>query len=215
MKNCILCGTQNRPEAAKCKKCGANLTSTPRPVIAKPPTPTILEEVPSAAGPPGGRAGKRKTSIVTPEEQAESNASAGQGQPASGGSRKTRYVPPEEEQVASEQAASAPRLVGFLVTYTWQSSGESYPIREGKNLFGSESGGEGHIRNDNAMSGKHFAVMYRKGVFRIRDLDSTNATGVDGEEIWGDSAEADHGSVIKAGDTIFQLLVVPPLEESS
>ena len=214
VKKCILCGTENRGEAMRCKGCGATLTSTPRPVIAKPPKPTILEDLPSSQGlAQSPAAGKRRTTIATPEEQEMAKASVGQAGGKGGVGRKTRYVGPEEEEKISGQAQALPRLVGYMVSYTWETSGRGYPIREGKNVFGSQSGCDGHIHNDNAMSGKHFAVMYRKGTFRIRDLDSTNATVVDGQEIWGDSTEAHQGSVIKAGDTLFQLLVVPTIEQ--
>jgi pSer/pThr/pTyr-binding forkhead associated (FHA) protein len=59
------------------------------------------------------------------------------------------------------------------------------------------------------MSSEHFVVMVRGGRIKVRDLTTTNATTVDGVEIWGDSADATHGTKIKAGDTEFVLVLIP------
>ena len=176
--------------------------------IGSSPSPTIHEAAPAGDA--------RRTRIATPEEQAAADVAA--RQPAvAGGGRRTVYVPPEagERAEASARAAapSLPRVVGFLVSYTWDHAGQVFPLREGKNTFGSRPDCDGPVTQDRAMSGQHFAVMCRAGQVRVRDLDSTNATTVDGQEIWGDSSAADHASVIKAGDTVFQVVLIPPAPE--
>ncbi len=181
-----------------------------------PPAPAGGGEEKSAGAPAG-----RKTEYVSPQEQ----AAAPKAPPVSGRrARKTVYVPPPDETDAATSPKSGearvatplPRLVGFLVTYSWEKSGESFSVREGKNTFGSDPVlCDGALTRDRAMSGQHFAVMVRGGKFRVRDLDSTNATRVDDEEIWGDSVEAHHASTIRAGDTRFQLVLIPPQSQDA
>ncbi|HNX19537.1 MAG TPA: FHA domain-containing protein [Acidobacteriota bacterium] len=206
---CMLCGTENRAEAQHCKGCGASLTNPHSRPIGASPAPTIHEAAPAGDA--------RRTRIATPEEQSAADAAARQPA-AAGGARRTVYVPPEAGERAEAAARSAapsalPRIVGFLVSYTWDHSGQVFPLREGKNTFGSRPDCDGPVTQDRAMSGQHFAVMCRAGQVRVRDLDSTNATTVDGQEIWGDSSAADHASVIKAGDTVFQVVLIPPAPE--
>jgi hypothetical protein len=153
------------------------------------------------------QASSSKTRIVTPEEF--NNISQASGSVASD-SKKTRFIAPEAQSnaIAVAPLAHGP-LAGFLVTFSWDPSGLYFPVREGKTTFGSDPSCDGVISKDRAISGKHFAVMIRKGVVKVRDLDSTNATQVDGQEVWGDSRPATHGSFVKAGDTRFMLVMIP------
>jgi len=132
-----------------------------------------------------------------------------------GAKRKTVYVPPEEVERQVGATVARPRVVGFLVTYTWDPGGEFFAFREGKNVVGSAQGCDFALGRDRAMSGQHFAVMVRGGKVRVKDLDSTNATKVDGQEIWGEAVDVRHGSVVKAGDTTFRVVLVPEEEARS
>jgi len=216
---CMLCGTENRTEAQRCKGCGALLDSKKDIPIGRPPRPTVLE---GAGSLPDGQAAVassgRRTRVASTDEIAQAAAAAAGPPPAAPGavrSRKTVYVAPDAAKSEGQPEQTLPRVIGFLVTYTWNPSGQYFPIREGKNLFGSQAGIDGSLPQDSAMSGQHFAVMVRRGKIRVRDLDSTNATVVDGEEIWGDSIGADHGSKIEAGKSVLTLVRVPGLEELS
>lgn len=203
---CMLCGTDNRDGAVRCKSCGGSLEAAPKgPVgVQKTPAPTVLEGSPPAS--PSGEP-KRKTAYVPPEKVLEPVPGG-----LAGGKRKTVYVPPEEAERQVGATAARPRVVGFLVTYTWDPGGEFFAFREGKNVVGSGEGCDFVVARDRAMSGQHFAVLVRGSVVRVRDLDSTNATKVDGQEIWGEAAEVRHGSVVKAGDTTFRVVLVPEQE---
>ena len=235
---CILCGTENRANAKFCKGCKANLKGGSQGIIGqRPPDPTQLES-PNGAGqtpsqpPASPPKGKRKTELISPEQNDVANAAASQaniyqpppGQPNTpspvGGKRKTQYIPPEGETAtlppgatpAPRVVTALPRLVGYLVTYSWDPSGVGFPLREGKNTFGSGNHCDGAIFQDRALSSEHFAILCRGGQLRVKDLDSTNATMVDKVEIWGKAKEAGHGTIIKAGDTIFQVTLIPPMD---
>ena len=227
---CMLCGTENRDEAIRCKGCGASLSASPKRPLGRAPAPTVLEgappSAPSAAAPPA-MGGPRKTRIATADEVSAASAMAQRapgshvplstGAAAHGKGRKTVYLPPEDapagtagtEPGAVDRAVRTAKVVGFLVTFTWDPRGQWFVLKEGRTVVGSESGCDVHIPSDRALSGKHFAVQYRRGKVRVRDLDSTNATRVDDEEIWGDSVACGHGTIIQAGDTTFELVMIP------
>lgn len=206
---CMLCGTANREDANKCKQCGSDLTKEAKPFVGSrnTPAPTIL--APSGAS--GGTGSNRKTEYVSPESVAEPAITADKPRSASAGSsaRKTQYLSPDDLSSESASSGSKPRLVGFLVSYTWNTSGDAFKIYDGKNSFGSGTAVDSRVSSDRAMSSEHFVVMVRGEKIKIRDLTSTNATTVDGVEIWGDSADAAHGTKIKAGDTEFVLALIP------
>jgi len=207
---CMLCGTENREGAQKCKQCGSDLTRESKPLVGNrnTPAPTILVANPSDANKSGNN---RKTEYISAEPTAGNSSPAQEPReaPARNNSRKTQYVSPSDLAADAVNVSGKPRLVGFLVSYTWSASGDAFKIYDGKNSFGSSSAVDSPIPSDRAMSSEHFVVMVRGDRIKIRDLTTTNATMVDGVEIWGDSADAVHGTKIKAGDTEFIVTLIP------
>ena len=207
---CMLCGTENREGAQKCKQCGSDLTRESKPLVGSrnTPAPTILV----ANSPDNSKSGNnRKTEYISAEPTAGNSSPAQEPReaPARNNSRKTQYVSPSDLAADAVNVSGKPRLVGFLVSYTWSASGDAFKIYDGKNSFGSSSAVDSPIPSDRAMSSEHFVVMVRGDRIKIRDLTTTNATMVDGVEIWGDSADAVHGTKIKAGDTEFIVTLIP------
>lgn len=207
---CMLCGTENREGAQKCKQCGSDLTRESKPLVGSrnTPAPTILV----ANSPDNSKSGNnRKTEYISAEPKADSSSPAQESRdaPARNNSRKTQYVAPADLASDAINAAGKPRLIGFLVSYTWSASGDAFKIYDGKNSFGSSNTVDSPVPLDRAMSSEHFVVMVRGDRIKIRDLTTTNATTVDGVEIWGDSADAVHGTKIKAGDTEFVVTLIP------
>jgi hypothetical protein len=207
---CMLCGTENREGAQKCKQCGSDLARESKPLVGSrnTPAPTIL--VPSS--PENSKLGNnRKTEYISTEPEADNSSPAQEPReaPARNNSRKTHYVSPSDFATDAVNVSGKPRLVGFLVSYTWNASGDAFKIYDGKNSFGSSSAVDSPIPSDRTMSSEHFVVMARGDWIKIRDLTTTNATMVDGVEIWGDSADAVHGTKIKAGDTEFIVTLIP------
>lgn len=207
---CMLCGTANLEDANQCKQCGSALSKESKPFLSgrSTPAPTILvANVPQPA----------KIDVGTKTEYMLSGSDAD----IAGGREsadevtvyksaiKTQYISPDDAAAVAPQVANKPKLVGFLVSYTWNISGDAFSIYEGKNSFGSSHAVDSPISSDRAMSAEHFVVMVRAGRIKIKDSTTTNATIVDGVEIWGDSADAAHGSRIKAGETEFILTLIP------
>lgn len=207
---CMLCGTANHEDANKCKQCGSDLTKDSKPFSSgrSTPAPTIL--VTHSSNTNQGDGG-RKTEYLVPDIDADNAGAAVTYRELAGGRnvRKTQFIAPDEVAAVAPQASNKPKLVGFLVSYTWNASGDAFNIYDGKNSFGSSSSVDSPVPSDRAMSAEHFAVMVRGGRIKVKDLTTTNATTVDGVEIWGDSADATHGARIKAGDTEFVLVLIP------
>lgn len=59
--------------------------------------------------------------------------------------------------------------------------------------------------NDSALSRMHFEISYRNLEFRIRDLDSSNGTMLNGSEV--DEYGLHNGDTIAAGDCHFEFVV--------
>lgn len=202
---CMLCGTENREGAVRCKQCSHVLDSQSKEHLgkSKTPEPTVLEN--DASNPVDYQQAKRKTDVL-PD-------SGGVPIPPGGKKRRTVFIPPKDLPFQSGHTAKA-RIAGFLVTFSWDSGGQSAAFRDGKTIVGSAQGCDLCISQDTAMSGQHFAIMVRAGHVKVRDLDSTNATEADGCEIWGDAADLRHGSIIKAGGTTFVVVLIPSAGEN-
>ena len=223
---CPLCGTENKTSASRCMGCGSLLsddqthTTLParedRQVVETP----VSREPGAAEGKAG--AGKRKTRVVkTPGAPGEAPAPVPHSPPRK--PLRSRPIPigpeppprtavlPRQREARASRAlgASSARLVGFLVSRTRDPAGTWAEVREGRLVVGSGSTADMRINGDPALSETHFSVHARIGKVIVKDLLSTNATEVDGREIWADHTPAVHGSRIVAGDTTFVLVLVP------
>ena len=77
-----------------------------------------------------------------------------------------------------------------------------------KNLFVGREAPGGLSVNDERMSKLHFLVVAPKANFECADVGSTNGTFVDGAS--GKTALLQHGSVIRAGNTLFVVSLAEP-----
>ena len=96
---------------------------------------------------------------------------------------------------------SGRKLVAWLVTFSWDKLGQDYRIFEGKTLIGADSNCDITI-GDGEVSGHHATLLFRGGVFRIKDEFSTNGTIVNDQEIV-DQLELKDGDSITLGKTEF------------
>jgi len=111
------------------------------------------------------------------------------------------HKPVVEESASSSKGSIGRRLVGWLVSFTWNNEGQDYQLREGKTLIGADSKCD-IVVGDSEVSGHHATILYRGEKFKIKDEFSTNGTRIDGEEI-DDQVELVDGNVITIGVTEF------------
>jgi hypothetical protein len=108
---------------------------------------------------------------------------------------------------------AARRVVGVLVTWTWQPAGELFPVREGSNLLGSAPECEAHIATDPRMSGRHASIVYRTGGFWIDDENSMNGTFVNGDLV-EEKRRLPDSAVIRTGGTEWRFAALEPPPET-
>lgn len=133
----------------------------------------------------GGLPGKGATVV---ERGGGSGAFSGAKPP--GGKAATVFDPGPAGQVAgATPRGPRPRLAGWLVSFSTDPSGDDFRLHEGRNVIGSDASEcEVALPGEASVSGKHAVVIFRDGVFQVRDNDSTNGTYVNGEDIFGKGA---------------------------
>jgi pSer/pThr/pTyr-binding forkhead associated (FHA) protein len=111
------------------------------------------------------------------------------------------------------------KIIGVLASYTWQAEGQVFPVREGRTHIGAGQIKEDtehrvvdvHCPDDDLLSEDHAVILVQQKKFWIRDLDSTNGTFLNGEQLRPDAAEElPNNSEIKTGKTVFTFLKIEP-----
>lgn len=97
------------------------------------------------------------------------------------------------------------KLVGWLVTFTHDESGEDFKIYMGKNKIGSAAPVDVLI-NDSSVSADHATILFRENEFLIRDNFSTNGTRING--VMEDEQKLKDGDEIKVGNTVLKFKTV-------
>ncbi|MDR2834595.1 MAG: FHA domain-containing protein [Bacteroidales bacterium] len=130
------------------------------------------------------------------------------GQPFNNESNRTMFVDEimrkvEGEVVIEQKIRSSRKLVGWLVTYSHDAMGVDYKIYEGRNVIGKSMDCNITI-NDNLMTDKHATILFREGMYIIKDELSSHGTFVNDIDIIDENRRLNDGDVIKMGNTIFK-----------
>lgn len=116
------------------------------------------------------------------------------GEPAQPLSPPTIQQSPVARPVQSDRTTR--KLVGWLVTYSFDAMGVDYKIYEGRNVIGRDIDCNITV-NDSMMSGKHAVLMFRADKYSLTDSQSTHGTFVNDEDI-----DNNHKTFLKDGDEI-------------
>ena len=111
------------------------------------------------------------------------------------------HKPVAEESGSSPSGSIGRKLVGWLVSFTWNNEGQDYQLREGKTSLGADRKCD-IVVGDSEVSGHHATILYRGEKFKIKDEFTTNGTRIDGIEI-DDQIELIDGNLITIGATEF------------
>jgi Inner membrane component of T3SS, cytoplasmic domain/zinc-ribbon domain len=98
------------------------------------------------------------------------------------------------------------KIVGVLVSYSWNPQGKIYAIREGRNLIGRDPECDIHVPEDETMSGQNSSIQFRQN-FIVRDKDSMSGTDVNGVPVEDQYTLANY-AVLRAGSTYFTFLAI-------
>jgi len=125
-------------------------------------------------------------------------------------SKRTRIVatPSAGKQPRSEDVVrDVGKLIGWVVTFSWNPLGDDYRIREGKTRIGSDPTAE-IVLKDALVSADHAVLLHRGNALRIRDSFSTNGTFVNGQDVEDEPVVLKDGDTIKVGNTEFKLRLI-------
>jgi predicted component of type VI protein secretion system len=132
--------------------------------------------------------------------------------------RKTVFGSSESEPAArSAQAVNVKptfrtgrRIVALLVTYSWRSEGEVFPVYEGRNYLGQDAECEICVPQDERLSRIHTAIFYRGAGFEISDEKSLNGTYVNGRPVPLTGQSLPNYAELKTGGTVWRFIAVEP-----
>jgi hypothetical protein len=112
-------------------------------------------------------------------------------------------VTPAGDRVEKKMYRSERRLVGWLVSYSFDPMGVDYKLYEGQNTVGRDINCNITI-NDRMMSSKHATLLFRVGQYALKDEMSSHGTFVNDENIGFDPCILKDGDMICIGETIFK-----------
>lgn len=95
------------------------------------------------------------------------------------------------------------KLVGWLVTYSFDELGVDYRLYEGRNIIGRDMDCSITI-NDGRISGKHAVLLFRADKYSLTDSQSSHGTFVNDEDIDLEPRYLKDGDIIRMGTTVFK-----------
>ncbi len=149
--------------------------------------------------------GGTKTTVI----EGTQTVVGGKPKPAAGYSRTVFGDEVEETQNTNVQASfkKEPRygrkLVGWLVTYSFDELGMDYKLYEGRNIIGRDVDCNITV-NDGRMSGKHAVLLFRANKYSLTDSQSSHGTFVNDEDIDLEPRYLKDGDIIRMGTTVFK-----------
>jgi len=102
------------------------------------------------------------------------------------------------------RAATGARLRASVVIVVGPGAGQEYPLKKAVSVVGREKGVD-ILLPDTAVSRRHAAIDAAGGVFRLKDLGSTNGTLLNGKRIRESAIR--HGDRFQVGNTTLQFVV--------
>ncbi len=149
--------------------------------------------------------GGAKTTVISGQETV-----ANRKQKPSAGYNRTVFGDEETEIKGAEaqlglkkEVRYSRKLVGWLVTYSFDKLGVDFKLYEGRNIIGRDIDC-GIIVNDGRMSGKHAVLLFRANKYSLTDSQSSHGTFVNDEDIELEPRYLKDGDIIRMGDTVFK-----------
>ncbi len=101
------------------------------------------------------------------------------------------------------------RIVGWMVSYDHNPSGQEYVLRAGKNAVGSGRDNPVSLFFDRKVSERHATILWRDGRCAVKDETSSNGTFVNGDDIGiGETSAVKSGDSVRFGDSTFLVFLV-------
>ena len=128
---------------------------------------------------------------------------------AAGGRPKTQL----DEGPPRSVAPSVTRIVGWLVSFDFNQTGQAYDLRAGRTRVGSSRDNDISLFFDQKASGLHATLIWRDGKCAVKDDASTNGTKVNGNDIGiGAVQPLKTGDSLTIGGSTFLVFLIDPAE---
>jgi hypothetical protein len=102
------------------------------------------------------------------------------------------------------------KIVGVLITYSWQDQGQVFPVLEGRNLIGKDPNQcDICVPQDQTLSAVNTFITYRRH-FIIGDKVSMSGTDVNGEPIETEFVPLHNYAKIRTGSTYWTFVAIQP-----
>jgi hypothetical protein len=109
----------------------------------------------------------------------------------------------------------ARKIIGVLITYSWQEQGQVFPVLEGRNLIGKDPAQcDICIPQDATLSAVNTFITFRRQ-FLIGDKVSMSGTDVDGEPIETEFVPLRNYAKIRTGSTYWTFVSIQPPADSA
>lgn len=174
---------------------GAGFGGSPAAAVAVPaagPRKTSLDEGPGGFGAQGASTA-RGPGVPSPL-------------PGGGGGRPKTQL---DEGPSRIVAPSVTRIVGWLVSFDFNETGQAYDLRAGRTRIGSSRDNDISLFFDQKASGLHATLIWRDGKCAVKDEASTNGTRVNGDDIGIGAVHAlNTGDSLTVGASTFLVFLV-------
>ncbi len=109
-----------------------------------------------------------------------------------------------------ERGPDARKIVGALITFSWRPEGQLFPVREGRNLIGSDPKQcDIALPEDDSLADVNSHITYRKS-FTIGDMMTSGGTELDGKVIGEQFTPLENKAKIRTGATQWTFVVIGP-----
>jgi hypothetical protein len=139
---------------------------------------------------------------------------AGEAAPAPAAPFSTPYDAPAVSTTGGRRATAQEepgrKIVGVLITYSWQEQGQIFPVLAGRNLIGRDPAQcDIAVPQDATLSSVNSSISYRRQ-FVIVDKDSMSGTYVDGEPVETEPVMLRNYARIRTGSTYWTFVSIQP-----
>lgn len=108
------------------------------------------------------------------------------------------------ERVIKKEYRSGRKLVGWLVSYSFDKMGVDFRLYEGRNIVGRDIDCNITLP-DKTISGKHATILFKNDKFKIKDELSSHGTFVNDQDIEEKTVELHDNDIIRIGETVLKI----------
>ena len=112
----------------------------------------------------------------------------------------------EGKKVVKTDYRNERKLVGWIVTYSFNEMGADFRLYEGRNIIGRDFDCNITVP-DKMMSGKHATILFKNDKFKIKDELSSHGTWVNDSDIEDEHIELHDNDLIRIGETVFKFKI--------